>query len=257
MGIAIRIADATFTKHIGIAEIEDDPIIPDVPDEPTVHDTYPVTDTLKGLYYLGGTEAESLVNHAEGGSNATVPSNSTFAVSDAYATFTGNEGSSRIATGITTAPTNKTTIIGLFRVPTGVRVIASNRAYQTSHITLTNWQASYRVGGTGSYTRFKDNQIINSDANFALLAMTANTDGCRVVRHSDGELVELANYSGGIDEWTTQQFFIGGAAANASENATADIALVSIHEGEMTDEQLQQIFAHVRWYGESKGLTIE
>jgi hypothetical protein len=40
-------------------------------------------------------------------------------------------------------------------------------------------------------------------------------------------------------------------------NDNADIAFVSIHEGELIDAQLQQIFAYVRKYGEDNGLVID
>ena len=73
MGVLIKITGAHFKDPYIIKKVdipEDDPVIPDVPDEPIIPVTiadYPVYDTtLKGLYDLGGTEEASLVNHADG-----------------------------------------------------------------------------------------------------------------------------------------------------------------------------------------------
>ena len=267
MGVYIKIPNVTFTKYLGVAEIEDEPIVPDVPDvpdepvvpdEPTVPDTYPVTDTLKGLYYLGGTIEESVVNHKEGGANATAAGG--VAVNDGapYATFTGTETAGRIITDIITDPNNTTTIVALFRVPTGKRPIVSNCAMGKPHITITNKDVRYRLNNTADATTFAGGDIV-STTNFALVALTASTNGFRAVRSTaDGNFVTLASDTVGVDAWGADKFNIGGAHTSFSYTDTADIALAAIHEGDMSDEQLKQIFSYVRnKYAVDKGLTVE
>lgn len=265
MGLYIKIPDVTFTKYIGIAEIEDEPIIPDVPDvpdEPTVPDTYPVTDTLKGLYYLGGTQDESIADHSGNGNNATATGTITYA--DGYATFADSGVTNRMDTPVLTSPENQTTIVALFRVPTGIRSIASTYEANKGGFVFTNDRTYLRavVDGTpnaGVNVCFKNAggvAISVGVENFALCALSINANSCRVVKDDNGSLVELLNTTENPCNWQNA-IIIGGYKGNMSMNDTADIALVSIHEGDMTDEQLQQIFAYVRYYGESKGLTIE
>lgn len=277
MGVYIKIPNVTFTKYIGIAEITDEPIVPDVPDVPVcehvydneydttcnkcgavrevdVPDTYPVTDTLKGLYYLGGTVDESLVDHSGNGNNATLVGSITTA--DGYATFTGTGTTNRMDTPIKTSVENKTTAVVMFRVPTGMRSIVSNYKGSNNYgFVFTNNRAYITADGNSGNKAFS--ATINSATNFAICAISIDVNSCRVVKDGNGTLVELMNFTdGGIYQWT-QTFSIGGYRSNLSMNENADIALVSIHEGEVSDPQLQQIFEHVRWYGESKGLTIE
>jgi hypothetical protein len=255
MGVYIKIPNVTFTKYIGIAEIEDEPItpdVPDVPDEPTVPDTYPVTDTLKALYYLGGTQDESLVDQSGNGNNATVIGTG-ITYSDGYATFTGAGNSNRLKTELLPSVTDGITVVALFRVPTGKRAIVSNYKSGNAGFAFTNDRVEFVSGAAFSRGTFT---AINSTDNFAICAWNINQNGYSAVRDVNGTLTELKSGNATVDDWT-QPLCIGGYYTNISLNDTADIALVSIHEGDVTDEQLQQIFAHVRWYGESKGLTIE
>ncbi|MBR6728169.1 MAG: hypothetical protein IKM08_08235 [Clostridia bacterium] len=252
----MKIPDVTFKNYIGIAEIEETPVVPDVPDEPTVPDTYPVTDTLKGLYYLGGTAADSVVDHSGNGNNATVKGTITYA--DGYATFTGTGTTNRMDTPVLTSYENNTTIVALFRVPTGNRSIVSTFDTNQGGFVFANSRAHINaaIDGVGSGVNKVFAHTVGAD-NFALCAISVNNDVCRVVKDANGTIEELLNYTGeNICNWQNA-VTIGGYRANVSWNDTADIALVSIHEGDVTDEQLQQIFAYVRWYGESKGLTIE
>lgn len=245
MGVCIKIPDVTFKNDIGIAEIEETPVVPDVPD------TYPVTDTLKGLYYLGGTQDESLVDHSGNGNNATALGTITYA--DGYATFADSGVYNRIDTPVLTSVENKTTVVALFRVPTGLRPIASNYTANDAGYVLTNKIVRIVAGGAGANHNYNTGQI--NSQNFALIAFTLDRNGGRVVRDVNGSNNTLVTASVTPDAWTGTHV-IGGYRSNMSMNDTADIALVAIHEGDVTDEQLQQIFAYVRWYGESKGLTI-
>lgn len=262
MGLYIKIPNVTFKNYIGIAEIEDEPIIPDVPDvpdEPTITDTYPVTDTLKGLFYLGGNPTDSLFNHAvEDGGTAEIPSTASVDFSNAnYATFSGDMKASRITTRvITAAPESGVTMVALFRVPTGNRSIVS--AYQTSAnkgFVFGN-ERCYAHAGSGGQRHY--DTAVNSD-NFAICAFYAGPNGLRVVKSgNDGAVSKIYQLNDALTAWTASGgITIGGGQTNVSFNDTADIALVSIHEGEVGEELLQDIFAHIRWYADSKGLTIE
>ena len=281
MGVLIKINDATFKKYIGTAEITDEPITPDVPDIPdapvceheydndydttcnicgavrevVIPDTYPATDTLKGLYYLGGDQEATLANHADGGSDAGLTGSLAYA--DGYATFTGDYNDSRIDTNIITSAENKTTVVALFRVREGVRYIVSNLASVKSAC-FTNTAATHFTDAIKSVSY--DEWLHTED--FVLCVFTVDKDGCSAMQDVNGVQTELLNKAAKFEAdclagGFTTPWVIGGSAKNVSYNATADIAMVSIHEGEVTDEQLTQILAHVRWYAESKGLTVE
>lgn len=257
MGVYIKIPNVTFTKYIGIAEIEDEPIIPDVPDEPTVPTTYPVIDTLKGLYYLGGNANDSVVDRSGNGNKATVKGTITYA--DGYATFTDNGVTNRMDTPVLTSPENTTTIVALFRVPTGRRYIASTFETNKGGFALTNSRAYLRavIDGTVTAGANKDFSGAVGASDFGLCAMSISANSCRVVKDANGSLVTLLNTTSTPCNWTNA-ITIGGAKSGLSYDAAADIALISIHEGDMTDEQLKQIFNYVRnKYAVDKGLTVE
>ena len=310
MGVAIRIADATFTKYIGIAEIEEKPcqhvyddgvvtlaptcseggvktytctlcghtyteVIPatgehtyvdgycSVCGDMDIPTTYPVTDTLKGLYYLGGTQAESIVDRSDNGNTATVKG--TITCADGYATFADNGVTNRLDTPVLPSTENKTTIVALFRVPTGIRSIASTFETGKGGFVLTNDRTYLRAiidgtANTGANVRFTNAggvAIAVGVENFALCAMSIDNNSCRVVKDANGSLVELLNTTENPCNWVNT-ISIGGNRTNMSFNDTADIALVSIHEGDMSDAQLRHIFAYVRnKYAVDKGLTIE
>lgn len=261
MGLCFKITNATFKKHIGIADIEENPIIPDVPDEPAIPDvpnepaipdTYPVTDTLKGLYYLGGTVEESLVNQSGNGDKATLIGSIT--LEESYATFTGAMNVNRIDTDVATPIESGVTMVALFRVPTGRRAIVSTYKASNGGFVFSNDYAFVATsdGGTnkGTYTD------TNESSNFVICAFSANTEGLRVVKDVSGAIAEI--YTADCEPRAyAQNVTIGGGRSNITMGDNADIALVSIHDGELTDAQLQQIFAYVRKYGEDKGLVVD
>lgn len=262
MGVYIKIPNVKFTKYIGVAEIEDEPIVPDVPDEPSIPDTYPETDSLKGLYYFGGTVADSLVNRVEGGENATIPSSaSDFDVADGYATFTGGMKDNRISTNLYKAkPSAGLTMIALLRVSTegGARSIFSTLQQGTSKgVVLTNKRQYGYFNGSGTSEYVDCDPPVISD-NFAICAWSVKPDGLRMVKSTNGGIQVLLDNDWVADDWTNSAgVTIGGGQYNVGYASDADIALASIHEGVLTDEQLRNIFAYVRYYGESKRLTIE
>lgn len=293
MGVLIKIAGATFTNYIDTVDIPDEPecehnivhyaaVAPTATDDGNVeywHCTvcgwywldealtiattadgvvlpaigvYPVTDTLKGLYYLGGTQDDSLVDQSGNGNDATVTGTGvTFA--DGYASFTENGNLNRINTPILPTTDKKTTIVALFRVPTGYRSIVANYKSSNNGFIFTNYRVEVVTSGAFDKTAYPS--AINSN-NFAICAWTIDQNGFQAVKDSGGDHTQLAAKEIAVDTFK-QNIVIGGYYTNVSYNDNADIALVSIHEGELSDPQLKQIFAFVRNYGESKGLTIE
>lgn len=230
------------------------------PDEPAVTPDINPAGNIKGLFYLGGNQTDSLFNHAvEGGGTAEIPSTASVNFENSsYATFTGDMKASRITTWVfTAAPENGVTMVALFRVPTGVRSIVS--AYQNSAnngFVFCNDRSYAYVDGTGAQ-RYYDTAV-NSTDSFAICAFYAGPNGLRVVKSVDSGLSELYSLAGVVDSWTASAgITIGGGQANVSFGDPADIALVSIYEGDVSDLQLEQIFAFVREYGESKDLTID
>lgn len=255
MGVYIKIPNVTFKKYIGIAEIEDEPIVPDVPDEPVLVtiDDYPVKDsTLKGLYDLSGTQTEAIKDHSGNGNDATVVGTGVTFEGN-FAHFTGANLENHIATGVSTSVANKTTIVALFRVPTGARSIVSNYS-STKGFNFTNKMVYIEAVSNGGSKTFNDTTV---GANgFAICAVSVDANGLRAVKYNNGALDELVSATTEPKACSTD-FRIGGSPATTNPANDADIALVAIHEGAMTEAQLESICEFVKTYGEQNGLTIE
>lgn len=272
MGVLIKIDGATFNEKYIIDKVEvpdDEPVVPDEPIVPVTITDYPVQDGLKGLYDLGGTQEASLVNHAPEPhiNTADEKIDGTYTVADDYIAFSGATNTTRMHTYLRLPLANSLTYIVLFRAPTNARVLIGNRSAggsaNSSGVSLRNDGVEF--GNNGAYVA-RTFPAINSDK-FAILAMTVDENGLRVVRYTNDALsAPLYNSADdpdfvSIDPWLTGS--TGNAVAIAgygmANNAghDADIALAAIHEGVMTDEQLTEICAFVKAYGEQKGLTIE
>lgn len=239
------------------------------PDNPYTIDEYPVTDGLKGLYDFGSaTEKGSLYNHAN---PSLVPAlvelttdGAKWTEEENYATFSGNTNKCRVDTGILPNFANTVTYVALCSVPAGqsktLRPIIGNRRNTSAGnkgVDLQNGIVEYCTGGVAQLSGTIAENQINTD-NFVILAATASTAGYALYRYTNNALVELASDTVAIDfgATTNDAIKIGG---NAVGNGVADahISLAAIHEGVMTDEQLESICAFVKNYGEQKGLTIE
>lgn len=271
MGVLIKIDGVTFDPKniIDTVEIPDEPIVPDEPVVPVTIADYPVTDTLKGLYDLGGTAEASLVNHApEPHVNTTAEKfDGTYAVADDYITFSGATNSTRMHTYLRLPLDHGLTYIAMFSVPTNARVLIGNRsaggAATAYGVTLRNDGVEF--GNNGTYV-IRTFPAINSD-NFAILAMTVDENGLRVVRYTNDALIAPLYNSAddtdfvSIDKWAAgssgNAIGIAGYSQSGNAHYDADISLAAIHEGVLTDEQLTEICAFVKNYGEQKGLTIE
>lgn len=230
--------------------------------------SYPVKATLMGLYNLGGTLDGSLINHAPEPhiNTAAVELQGDVVVSEDYCTFDGMTNQNRMTTYLR-IPSAYSAIL-LFRVPTGERVLVGNRSGSTGTtgfgVSLYNSKALF---GTNDAITQREFTAINSN-NFAILAITAyghDTNGTvRVARYTNGALSTLVNFTGDVEPWlggsTGNAICIGGFNRSNDEDA-ADISLAAIHEGVLDDEQLAEICAFVKAYGEQKfkgtDLTIE
>lgn len=251
MGVYVKIKNVAFKNYIGIAEIEEEPIVPDVPDEPTAPETYPVSDNLKGLYYLSGSQDNSVVDQSGNGNDATVEGEGvTFA--DGYAHFTGDPVANRISTPFVIAPETGATLVAMFRVPTGERVLLSNYKYMSGGFNFSNarvYISATENDGSKTFSAVGRN-------GFAICALYIDADYCRVAKYSNGAISEIRSVTAPM-VMKNVNVCIGGGTSGAGMVGDADIAFVSIHEGNVTDEQLQQIFEYLKKYGESNGLTIE
>lgn len=226
--------------------------------------SYPVYDTsLKGLYALGGTADASLVNHApephvNDGTEAF--SGEYCEVEDNYVTFSGLAKEATMHTYLRLPLESGITTVILFSVPyvagatSNGRPLFSNKSSGAANLTLTNYNVAYAKNATANTVAFEGG-MINSE-NFAILAMTADVNGFRVVRYSNGRLNEIAECGEAIDVWTTNAIQIGGNSTS-TKCGTANISLAAIHEGVLSDPQLESICEFVKEYGEGKGLTIE
>lgn len=264
MGVLIKIDGVKFDDKYILKKVdvpEDDTIAPDEPVVPVTIADYPVTDTLVGLYDLGGTEEASLVNHAPEPHVNTNDENlvGTYTVEDGYIRFTGKLADTRMHTYIPSNLANGVTLVALFSLPNIAdgkhRAIISNRRAGTgtsTGLTLLNNGVQFDEGGT---TITKPVAFTISE-NFVVRAVTATPNGVRVVTYTDNGFETLLEYEGSITEWTTNVWQIGGnGTGNTGEDA--NIALAAMHEGDMTDEQLADICAFVREYGKQKGLVVE
>ena len=235
------------------------------PDKVWAIDEYPVTDTLKGLYDLGGTVEASLVNHAPNPVATGAPSISgdTHTVSEDYITFNGESKNRMMPTLPMHKLENGIVLVALFSTPTGTqtRPLISNRRAGTGarYVGMGLYSDRVEIAVEGATTAgvYNFDEPVHSN-NFAILAFSGNTSGYRVVRYSNGTLTTLLEYTGSVNGWETNTFQIGGdGTGNVYPNAPAHISLAAIHEGDVTAKQLESICEFVKAYGEQKGLTIE
>lgn len=239
------------------------------PDNPYTLDEYPVQEGLQGLYSLGGTAEDSVVNHALNPtvepSGGTPKLDGTYVVDDSYVTFSGNANGSRMQTYLRLPlDSNGLTVVALFRVPyqsptLQERALIGNRMGGTSSsgFVLRNGSVMYIHNNSTETTKFAGGAAIVSN-NFAILAMTLDTTGYRVVRYSNGTLTEMCeDYTKGLDTWGAQNAIQIGGYSAGEPLADADISLAAIHTGVLDDVQLTDICEFVKTYGEQKGLTIE
>lgn len=261
MGVLIKIDGVTFNEKYIIDKVdvpEDEPIVP-----VTIED-YPVQDTLKGLYDLGGTAEASLVNHAPEPqvNDGDEKLDSGCEVKEDYITFSGVANVGRMLTYLRLPLTNGLTYVALFSVPSGERLVLSNKGSKVACLSLSNKMAV--IGKNNTTYGIPFDAPINSN-NFAIVALRATTSGVMVDRYTNGALARVPlvvdgtkvnAYEGVVDTWDNNAVQIGGAGTTASLD-TAHISLAAIHEGAMTDDQLTDICEFVKNYGEQKGLTIE
>ena len=235
------------------------------PGKPYEITEYPVQDGLQGLYDLGGTAEETVVNHAlsptylpDGGVPALA---GTYAVEDNYVTFSGNANASRMHTYLRLPLTSDgLTVVTLFSIPSATstlqeRALISNRN-ASSGFALRNGSVMFGKDSVTQTPKFDNNVVVGTDS-FAILAMTLDANGCRVVRYSNGAINSVFEHTDGVDAWTNNAIQIGGDGTG-TPYADANISLAAIHTGVLTDEQLEEICEFVYEYGtKTKGLTIE
>lgn len=282
MGVLFKINGAKFTAPyiIDTVDTPDEPIVPDEPIIPVTIEDYPVQDTLKGLYDLGTamvSEDNTVINHAPSASPATATLDADgepYDMGEGYVTFVGSTTKSRLECGLTTNLSTEggITVVALFSTPSGSRPIVGNRRATSTagdaDIVGFNLQNDLVQVGDPSLTSTKgvktiqfDNRVNTANAEtFAILTMRATPNGIVVKRYTNGGLTNVLNYEGVVTAWvssgsTANKIQIGGCTSNGSD--TSHISLAAIHEGVVTDEQLTEICAFVKQYGEQKGLTVE
>lgn len=234
-------------------------------------DNYPVQDTLSGLFVLGGTKEESLVNHNK--KSTTTPSEILHTTpqveyGDNYVEFGGN-ATNRIATEVVANITEGITWVALFKVPKNARTIVGTRRGSgdtKTGMSLRNDSINICINKKSNLEDF--NQKINSD-NFSIVAMTATPDWCRVVRYFNEELIiddPLLYYEGPIDVWELKSMYqgknlnavmIGGEQGTGNVYSSACISMVALHDGIISDEDLAKICDFMYVHGTRRGLTIE
>lgn len=233
MGILLKVNDTTFTNTVGTAE-------------------FPIIPQLKNLYYLGGTVAESLVDHSGNSNDGTVYGNG-FTVSDNYATFSGDGATDGIATA-RPVPSGTTNIAAVALVKkTGKRGIVAaigtskGFAFGTERVML-------KTSGAWIDKTFS---LADGDG-FYPMAWVATATDIKVVRLSaTGGLATVFQTSGGVlVPHETSPIKIGGTGTNYVMNGSADVAIAAFYEGEVSNDELISALLFCKLYGEKKGLTI-
>lgn len=254
MSVLIKIDGVSFDEKYVIGKA----VVPE-PDVPLVISDYPVTDGLKGLFTLG-SDYDSVRNYApEPHVNTDAPKlDGTYEMADNYITFSGTGNGSRLSTYLRLPLDGGLTFVALFSVTADGsainRPIISNMS-SSSGLSLGNRQVTYKKNAVTQLDYFEENVLSDK---FAILAMTADASGYRVVRYSNGGIVEwkTGKESTGIDAWSNNAIQVGGESTT-SPYATARISLAAIHTGKLTDDQLRSVCRFVNNYGKQKGLTIE
>ena len=228
---------------------------------------YPVQDGLQGLYDLGGTAEASVTNHAK---NPTYTPTSTpqlegaYEMADNYVTFTGAGNSCRMSTYLRIPLVEEgLTYVALFSV--------TEAGGKSDRPIISNCNGSggvgFRLGNCG--VRYVSNGVAYAPPNytydtpivldkFAILAVTFDANGYRVVCYTNNQLVEWDSKDTVITDWGGGALQLGGESSASTSTATARISLAAIHTGKLTDAQLEEVCEFVYDYGtNTKGLDIE
>jgi hypothetical protein len=240
MGLRIIIPGATFTHHIGVL-------------------SYPITDALTSLYYLGVDEDASVVNHAPDGAAAAVVGSVTYDAN--YGIFAGEGTSNHIQTD-ETDETPDATFVGIWRIPnpnvnSGRQIFSCYNGNQAGASVVHNSMFQQSGGGVNAAVSFAGAGFSETDFHFR----TGVIDGTDLHTYTaHGGVVTLDN-TGSLTRGlqSTRPLRIGGdyyVAGGAAYNDTAHIAMVSKHGVALTVEQLQAIYDYLTERYAKRGLTV-
>lgn len=234
MGIVIRCMDAEFTNTIGYVD-------------------YPIISQLKNLYYLGGTEAASMIDHSGNGNNGTKLGE--FTTETKYCEF-----STQAATNAFYAQKPSS---GVTKV-SGVALMRKNG--QRGVVTAINSNGGFgfctnRILFKG--TSWKDHSAtgISDDTYFYPVCWKLNETMCGMYRLNDSGsgLITIAEYEDNLSVVfdSANTVTIGGMRGNFSASGTCDLAVAAYYEGDVTNNNFLDALRYIREYGKKIGLDVK
>lgn len=241
MGVLIRCNDSDFSNYVGVA-------------------MYPMTETLKNLYYMG-TDAEKTAKDESGnGNNGTIVG--TVSYQDGYAEFSGT-GTSNVMRA-EDLPQTAAGVAGVALVKiSGNRAVFSNGTSVNSGCLIMS--PNRFVFGTDTSEALADiRYALPSGDGFYVLAWVLTTTGYGVYVMQNGSVVKLASgsvsgnaiklYTGATANY--KKLHIGGSSYNFAMDGTADIAAAGFYVGTPTESEIKDAMGYLKIYGEHVGLTV-
>ncbi|MBR5593890.1 MAG: hypothetical protein IKW46_07455 [Bacteroidaceae bacterium] len=225
---------------------------------------YPVQDGLQGLYDLGGTAEASVTNHAQkptytpSGGTPKLEGVNEGDIAGNYVTFSGATNGCRLSTYLRIPLVEEgLTYVALFSVT------EANGKSDRPIISNCNGSGGvgFRLGNCG--VRYVSNGVAYAPPNytydtpivsdkFAILAVTFDANGYRVVRYTNNRIVEWDAKDTVITDWGGGAIQLGGESTSSVSTATAHISLAAVHTGKLTDAQLEEVCKFVYDYGVQK-----
>lgn len=237
MGLQISIPGTKFTNYADLLN-------------------YPVLDALSSLFYLGGSQASAIVNHATGFGNATAAGGSTIAYQPNYARFTGNHtlNTGYLQTQDRNDASNEFTFISLTRIVgdgdrasfgsvdsagAGAMLLTANAfAFGSSTPSSQNAPYGYPVDAT----------------KFKVLMATFKDGVLSAYRLENGAVVLGATRT--ITRTASVNTELIGGSRGIALSGSLDIAMVAKHRKACTLSELSEICAYLSSFAKNKGLPL-
>ena len=243
MGLQIIVPNASFSYYADIV-------------------SYPVPDGLTSLFFLGGSAAASIINHAPGGVAAVEVG--TVGYFDQYAEFTGNGPDNHLQTEDLDDSTNITHIAvrrlpdPLGTAPSGRSIFSHFGSTPAAGMSMMHSFASCSNGAGGSAApKFIPGVSVGSEPNFAFRAAIISGDSIKAYASIAGVVTEGETGTLARSTDLTHPYRIGGdyhAAAGYQDRAL--IAMVAKHTVALSLVQLQQVYDFLKYRYARRGLVV-
>lgn len=216
---------------------------------------YPLLDGfgLTDLFFLGGNESSSRLNHAPGGANLTVSG------SPAYNAHSVTCGSAAAFVSSTRDTAPDTTLVGVFlpvSSASGAQVVGNMHGTLNESFALwtANTAALNLAGGGGASVDNTTSALLSTNRLFFAAAKFSGTTKSIVIG-VDGALLEVGESFTRVRS-ATEPFRIAGDNYGSGVNADVTVGAVAIHKVALAGDALQALYDYFRWYYGQFGVDV-